>query len=149
MSVFWIIVISAISILLIILIRAVAIFFTEGETAKRQKARAERVQRIIDILDDWFWAMENGTANDRLPDPDGAHYSEEYIDGFIRLIDGFFENELRKHARYWQGKDFQKPTLKHGKAIDIPPDFNRLKGLSREAFVQEIKLMTKWLDAGN
>ncbi len=148
MSVFWIITISSIPILLILAVMLFFAFKAHRENSKIQLVRTENVQRIIDVMEDWFWAIENDTANERLPDPHGERYSEEYIDGFIRIVDGFFEDELREHPRYWQGKEHKKPELKQGKIIDCPPDFNRLQGASREAFVQEIKLMTKWLGAG-
>ncbi len=118
----------------------------QRESAKKPRISAEKAQRIIDILDEWFWAIENGTANRRRPDPDGQRYDADYVDNFIRTVDEFFKDELRRNARYWRGEVIKKPDLKSGKPIDIPPEFNRLEGAAREAFVQEVKLMTKWLD---
>lgn len=110
---------------------------------KEQQALEIKAQAVISVMEDWFQAIEAGTAPDRMPDPKGERYPSRYIDKFIQVIDSFFAEEIKKNRDYWKGEGYIKPQLKNGKPIDSPPDFNRLQGMAREAFVQELKKTIK------
>jgi hypothetical protein len=91
--------------------------------------------KVIKVMDEWFWAIENGTAQKRRPDPQGQRYTEEEVDAFIKGIDDEFEHQINSAAKYHA----ETGLVTKGKPIDLPPEFNRLKGASREAFMQAIK----------
>jgi len=89
------------------------------------------IEAVINCMDDWFWAIEDGTASKRMPDPSGKRYSKEEVDKTIGILDWEFQNELQGQfgapRPYWTSQ-----------GMDMPPDFNRLQGMSREAFVQRM-----------
>lgn len=93
-----------------------------------------QAQAVIGVMEDWFWAIENGTAQLRLPNPEGLQVSHEGVENIIRTIDEFFAEEFRRNPGWWArvGKETK------GKPIDMLPEFNRLQGASREAFVQAL-----------
>ncbi len=82
-------------------------------------------EAIIDVMDEWFWAIEDGSANQRTPDLDGRRFSEQECDELIHLIDDYSDAQL---ALGW-GKN---------KGIDVGPGFERLEGSAREAFTQDV-----------
>ena len=41
------------------------------------------VAKFIAIVDEWFWAMEKGEANLRMPDPNIKRYDMDYCDKVI------------------------------------------------------------------
>jgi hypothetical protein len=92
------------------------------------------IQEVIAILEDWFLAIENGTASKRLPDPLGKRYDKDAVNIFIESIEGVFTFELAHHASYHDEIGIRT----RGKGMTNPPDFNRLIGASREAFMQAI-----------
>lgn len=96
-------------------------------------------QQVIDVMEEWFQAIEAGTANDRIPNPDDKSPSMEEANKMIEKIDKFIEQEVTEHDDYWErtGMAFK------GKPIDKPSDFKRLVGLSRIAFAQDIKRAKK------
>lgn len=97
--------------------------------------RLSRNKKVIDALERWFWAIENGTSDKWYPDPKGQRYSQEEVDRFVKMIDWEFEFELLNHPDY-HAREGQKTR---GIPMELPPEFNRLTGASREAFVQDIK----------
>ena len=92
----------------------------------------EYVALVIAKLDEWFWVIENGET--RLPDPAGKRYDEEFVDEVLHVVDTFIENEITLHPGYWLQGGYQS---RYG-SIDLPADFNRLQGATREAFVQDL-----------
>lgn len=94
----------------------------------------EGVDKVIQVLDKWFWMIENGTANNAVPNVHGKRYDEEYVDRFIRVIDEYFDREIS----YYGGYHKDTGIYTKGKEIDKPADFNRLHGRAREAFVQSV-----------
>jgi len=95
----------------------------------------EPVAQVIDVMEDWFQAIEAGTANKRLPDISGTRYTKEEVDDFIDRIDKFFESELSHHADYHARIGIRTS----GVPMNVPPEFNRLRGAAREAFMQALR----------
>jgi hypothetical protein len=93
-----------------------------------EPSKIKAVNIVMDAMDDWFWAIESGTAGKRSPDPSGQRYSKAQVDAFIKQIDNEFEYEIDNYSSYHQAR-----------GMSIVPDFNRLKGQSREAFMQTMK----------
>lgn len=91
-------------------------------------------QKVIDVLEEWFWAIEDGSANQRMPDPDGEKISAGRIDALIDTIDKFIEGQVTYSAVYFANKG--KETK--GKPMNEPAEFNRLEGAAREAFAQDV-----------
>ena len=122
---------------------------------KEKKEALDKAELIMDVLEEWFDAIEDGTANDRMPDLMGKRYSEEEIDSTIRSIDLYFEGQLHNLTYWaWQGEkgreyvELDRDTNEfkvmskiepRGVPIDTPPEFNRIEGIAREAFVQDVK----------
>ena len=94
----------------------------------------EHIQEVIAVYEDWFQAIEDGTASQRLPDPNGKRFSTKEVDDFINTIDQLFEYEVRMNSDYHGRVGMQT----RGKPMNHPADFNRLEGASREAFMQDI-----------
>jgi len=90
--------------------------------------RKGKIDAVIAVMDEWFWAIENGTSDKRRPDPKGIRYSKEDVDTLIKHIDDFTEREYTMH-----------PTYRNFVGKTHPAGFGRLKGASREAFVQAIR----------
>lgn len=72
------------------------------------------IQKARELLEDWFWAMENNTMEERKPDlffP--IQFSEENIDKAIRLLDEGFERELHwvSSENYTAGPEFKRLAL--------------------------------------
>ncbi|KKN57546.1 hypothetical protein LCGC14_0560920 [marine sediment metagenome] len=88
------------------------------------------VDKVIEVMEDWFQAIENGTAHLRMPGP--KRLSEEEVERTIKYLDDEFQKEIDSHAGHWRLR-----------GIDTSPCFNRLEGTSREAFVQDIKRTKK------
>ena len=101
-------------------------------------------QFVIDVMEEWFVAIEDGSANLRYPDPLGVRYTEVEADAFVKLVDDFYEDEVVGHYSYWQSIGLKSK----GKSIDATPDFKRLEGASREAFMQDIKKRVKEVYGG-
>jgi hypothetical protein len=86
------------------------------------------VNEVIDIMDKWFWLIEDGKADNHLPNPTGMKVTMEEANQVIDFIDKEITYEVTTH------KDYFGIT----RGIDTPADFNRLEGASRVAFVQQI-----------
>ncbi len=95
----------------------------------------EEADIVISVMEDWFWAIERGEVNKRMPDVLGERWHSSEVDRVITHIDDFFDNELKMHESYWQMQGVDSK----GVGIDTPPEFKRLTGLSRVAFVQQVK----------
>ncbi len=88
------------------------------------------VDKVIEVMEDWFQVIENGTAHLRMPS--NKRIPEEEVDRVINYLDDEFQKEIDSHVEHWKNK-----------GIDTAPCFNRLEGTSREAFVQDIKRTKK------
>ena len=88
----------------------------------------EAIDAVISVMDEWFWAIEDGKANKRFPDPEGVAVSKEDADNIIAYIDWEIKREVTSSTHYF--------GVEHG--MDVPADFNRLKGQARIAFAQAL-----------
>lgn len=93
-----------------------------------EKNSSPEINEVIDIMDKWFWWIEDGTADNRFPSPAGSQVTMEEADKVISFIDKQINHEVTTHVHYFGEQ----------RGMDVPADFNRLKGLSRIAFVQEL-----------
>lgn len=92
-------------------------------------APTEAVEEVIQIMDRWFWELEDGLTDNKFPDdPDGIEVSEEEANRVIRYIDAETMYEARFHPDFF-GKQ---------RGITARAGFERLRGPARIAFVQEI-----------
>ena len=87
---------------------------------------AYATKAIIALLEEWFWAIESGTANNRYPGLD-CSVSQEKADNLVEIIEGFIEEEIKTHPSHWARK---------GK--DAPPDFRRLAPHARRAMAEQL-----------
>lgn len=86
------------------------------------------VQRVREVLEDWFWAMERGEVDGRLPDPGfPVEITGEMADLVVREIDEGYERELRTWAHKPEAGGYQ-----------LGPGFGRLKGEQRVALAQAL-----------
>ena len=102
------------------------------EQAHKQSYQAQArwealVKRVIGILQDWFEAMEEGTANHRQPSI-GCTVTDEQANRLIALIDDSFESEITKYPEYWANR----------KQVDEPPQFSRLDLHARRALAEDL-----------
>ena len=94
---------------------------------------AENMMAVWRLVEDWFLAMEDGTADSRYPDPNWAQpgdrepLSQELAD---RIIEEMEEDFLIEERR----------MLNMGKK---PPEFSRLAPHARMAFAQQIYAIMK------
>lgn len=101
------------------------------------------INKIIAALDQWFWRIEDGSAQLCLPDPQGRRFTDKEVDEFIHWLDSEFDSELEKYPTFHANTGI---TTK-GKAINVAPEFARLSGQAREAFVQDIKRLVEELSS--
>lgn len=92
-------------------------------------SNSDTVNRVIEVMEEWAWAVEDGTANNRLPNPSDTPIPEKEVNTVIAWIDECLEYEIKTQKVYFGEK----------RQIYHPWDFNRLKGASRMAFVQALK----------
>ena len=91
----------------------------------------EQVVTVFAILEEWFQAMENGTAHHRLPDPNFVPspgrpaISEALVEEFISQLD----REIDTDAFDTQGRKY---------GADASCEFNRLAYPQRLALVQQL-----------
>lgn len=85
------------------------------------------VRRVIGVLQEWYDAIEEGTANYRLPSA-GCPISDEQADALIQVIDQFFVDEYTEYNEYWT-----KRML-----VDAPPEFSRLEITARKALAEDL-----------
>ena len=90
------------------------------------------VKRIVDVLQDWFMAMESGEAVHRYPAPD-SKVGTDKADKLISVLDAYFEGELSSNPEY-HGR-------KMGTWPDVPgsPGFSRLAPHARIALFEDLK----------
>lgn len=106
------------------------------------------VAAVIAYLQDWFLAMEDGSADLRMPDPsyrrsgNRPEWTEDDLDRIIEAIDQEYLREVRGLTG----------TITGGWAwvrmgCDAPPGFHRLGRLQRLAFVQGLdQVLTQFAD---
>jgi len=111
-----------------------------GEAHKQSyqaQARWEAlVKRVIGVLQNWFEAIEGGTANHRHPSI-GCTVTDEQANRLIDLIDDFFENEVTKYPEYWSNR----------KQVDAPPQFLRLELQARRALAEDLRSVLEGAEA--
>lgn len=92
-----------------------------------------KVKAVIDVLYDWFMAMEDGTHTTRFPDPehkrrkDKDPWTDAEVDAVIGVLDHEIDYEMSQRPTYWRERGY-----------DIPTDFSRLDPPQRRALVQQI-----------
>jgi hypothetical protein len=91
-------------------------------------APEEETRHIIDVLQEWFQALEQGTADTRMPDPAyrwRRHCpSIEEIDTLIREIDQYIEREWRNWGK--------------ARGFEAPAELWRLAPPARLALMQDL-----------
>ena len=97
---------------------------------KREVAQ-EQIDAVFAILEDWFQAIEDGSAEHRLPDPTFVPppgrpgITEALVDEFIRELD----REIDTDALASRGKHF---------GADASGEFHRLAHPQRVALMQQL-----------
>ena len=85
---------------------------------------AQNDMEVRQVIIDWFYALENGTAEMRLPDPRDETLTQEKADKIIKAIDDDFAIEKNRY---------------HGLNVDKGPEFfERLSPRGRFTMSQEI-----------
>ena len=103
---------------------------TATSPEKREVAQ-EQIDAVFAILEDWFQAIEDGTAEHRLPDPafvpppGRTEITDGLVDEFIRELD----REIDTDALASRGKHF---------GADASSEFHRLAHPQRAALVQQL-----------
>ena len=111
--------------------REQAIAKFDGYMGRAEHLHPALRERVLQVLEACFWAIEDGSANSWLPDPDSKRFDEEQQRLIIEVdLDTYIDWEVAAHYEYWE-----KPE--HG-CIDRPANFGRLKGPAREAFCQKL-----------
>lgn len=86
------------------------------------------VQQVRALLEDWFWAMERGEVEKRLPDPTyQPAISQETADAVMEVLDKEFEKELDQWA-----------YMPEAGSYEAGPQFRRLKAPQRVALAQQL-----------
>lgn len=89
----------------------------------------EPVRKARELLEDWFGAMENGSVEQRLPDPlYSVTISQERADKIVALLDEEFDRELS-----WASN----PDVDGG-GYNTGPGFSRLRPIQRLALAQQL-----------
>lgn len=94
------------------------------------------VKRVIRVLQDWFEALEAGTANHRHPSID-CTVTDEQANQLIDIVDDFFENEVTKYPEYWANR----------KHVDAPPQFARLEVHARKSLAEDLRSVLEGAEA--
>ena len=98
---------------------------------EKREVEQEQVRDVFAILEDWFQAVEDGTAEHRLPDPTFTSPSgrpaitETLVEEFISHLD----REMDTDAFGVQGKKYE---------ADASCEFHRLAYPQRVALIQEL-----------
>lgn len=91
-------------------------------------APEEETRHIIDVLQDWFLALEQGTAPARLPDPAyrwrRRRPAVEEIDSLLAEIDQYIEREWRNWGK--------------ARGFEAPAELSRLAPPARLALMQDL-----------
>ena len=107
---------------------------TSGMTAtwpEKREVAQEQIDAVFAILEDWFQAIEDGTAEHRLPDPTlvpppgRPEITDGLVDEFIKELD----REIDTDALAIRGKQF---------GADASSEFHRLAHPQRVALVQQL-----------
>lgn len=105
--------------------------------AYQAQARWEaQVKRVIGVLQDWFEAMEAGTANHRHPSI-GCSVTDDQANRLIDVIDESFEKEITKYPEYWANR----------KQVEAPPQFYRLELHARKALAEDLRSVLEGTEA--
>lgn len=90
----------------------------------------QHVQDARALLQEWFAAMEDGSSDRRLPDPQHpSGITPEQADALVKALDDGFERELR----LWANKDGVD-----GGPFVAGPEFHRLAMSQRLALAQQL-----------
>jgi len=95
----------------------------------------EDVAAVIAVLEDWYQAIEEGTANKRMPNPTARRFSDAECAKLLRIIDEYIQWELDFHPAYWS---HYSPNRVDKLAISAPAQMYRIEGNAREAFAQDV-----------
>ena len=103
---------------------------TATSPEKRQVAQ-EQIAAVFTILEDWFQAIEDGTAEHRLPDPTFVTPPgrPEITDGLVDELIRELDREIDTDALATRGKQF---------GADASSEFHRLAHPQRVALVQQL-----------
>ena len=91
-------------------------------------------KEMIVLLDKLFFKIEDGSAKLSMPDTGGERYDVLKCDQLINMLDKLINHEVVTYPIHWSAVGLETRGVK----IDLPPDFNRLEVLIREAFTQEV-----------
>ncbi len=100
-------------------------------TSRTRQVEQEQVEAVFGILEDWFSAVEDGTAHHRLPDPGFVPppgrpaITEELVEGLIADLD----REMDIDAFGVQGRKYE---------ADASCQFHRLAYPQRVALVHQL-----------
>ncbi len=98
---------------------------------EEREVAQEQIDTVFAILEDWFLAVENGTAHHRLPDPafqpppGRPPLTEALVEEFIKELD----REIDTDAFGSQGRQY---------GADASSEFHRLAYPQRVALVQQL-----------
>ncbi|MFQ5872232.1 MAG: hypothetical protein ACE5JL_00320 [Dehalococcoidia bacterium] len=98
---------------------------------EERKVAQEQIDTVFSILEDWYQAIEDGTAHHRLPDPTfqappgKPAITEDLVDEFIKELD----REIDTDAFGSQGRKY---------GADASSEFHRLDYPQRVALVQQL-----------
>ena len=84
---------------------------------------------VIELLDDWFEALEDGSAGQRLPRPD---YPKSWTDAQLDQLVAMVIDDYVERQRSWA-------TQKHGIAYRAHCGFDRLAPPQRLALAQDLQ----------
>ena len=95
------------------------------------------VRAVVWVLEDWFWAMEEGTAEDRQPDPyyidpAGKVWIDSLVEDLIKRVDDYFTLQVKSWAN---------PAAYNVNKVgaDAGPDFGRLGMNQKYALMQDLQ----------
>ena len=100
-------------------------------SSEDREAAQEQIEAVFAILEDWYQAIENGTADHRLPDPTFVPppgrppITEALVEEFIRELD----REIDIDALGSRGKSYK---------ADASSEFHRLAYPQRLALIQAL-----------
>src|SRR2546428_11950060 len=81
----------------------------------------------VGVLEEWYQAIENGSAPYRFPSADGEPRSDDDIDRIIAAIDEEIDGEIERNQSHWNAKGIFRGS-----------GFIRLHPLQRRALVEDL-----------
>lgn len=105
-------------------------FYAVASSAEEQ-THQKQIEAVFAVLEDWFQAMENGTAHHRLPDPNfkpppgRPEITEELVEELIQELD----REMDMDALGSRGQYY---------GADASCEFHRLAYPQRVALIQQL-----------